>query len=105
MDESLVLREIVQRILSVHPRARIVLFGSRASETARPDSDYDLLVIAPDVRADEPPSGRIRRALRGVDVSLDLVVVTPREWTAMRRVRGSVVQAASETGRILHDAA
>ena len=30
------------------PQARIVLFGSRAKGTGRPDSDYDLLVILPD---------------------------------------------------------
>lgn len=105
MDQRAVLGDIVQRILSVHPHARIILFGSRALEAARPDSDFDLLIVAPDLSPGEPPSARIRRALRGLGRSFDLVVVTPEEWATMRRVRGSVVRVASETGRVLHEAA
>lgn len=37
-----------QLVLRVFPQARrIVLFGSRATGRARPDSDVDLLVVTP----------------------------------------------------------
>ena len=99
------LQDIVQRILSVHPRARIVLFGSRAHGSATAHSDYDLVVITPDLRADEPPAARVRKALRGVDASFDLIVLTPQEWESCRAVRGSVLRAAADTGLVLHAAA
>ncbi len=41
-----VLNDFLGRIASVRPQIkRIVLFGSRARRTHRPDSDYDLLVV------------------------------------------------------------
>ena len=89
----------------MHPQARIVLFGSRARGTPTAHSDYDLVVVTPDLRADEPPAARVRKALRGVDASFDLIVLTPDEWDACRVVRGSVLRAADDTGVVLHAAA
>lgn len=39
--------EIVRRIVNAIRLHKIILFGSRARGEARPDSDIDLLVIAP----------------------------------------------------------
>jgi len=54
------LEEITRRILAAGNPQRIMLFGSRARGDARPDSDYDLLVIEPSGRP------RYQRALVGV---------------------------------------
>lgn len=105
MNPDTLLDDIVCRILSVHPGARVVLFGSRATGRHRPDSDVDLVVVVPNLPEHEPRSARIRAALRGVGVGLDLVVLTPEEWTSMRHMRNSVVREAAETGRVLHEAA
>jgi predicted nucleotidyltransferase len=41
-----ILTEFLEKIASVRPQIkRIVLFGSRARGTHRPDSDYDLLLV------------------------------------------------------------
>lgn len=46
VETDAVLNGFLQRIAAVRPRIRrIVLFGSRARGTHRPDSDYDLLVV------------------------------------------------------------
>jgi len=37
-----------ERIATIVPTARVILYGSRARGDARPDSDYDLLVLLPD---------------------------------------------------------
>jgi predicted nucleotidyltransferase len=99
------LDDIVERIASAHPRARILLFGSRAEGTARPDSDYDLVIVTPDLHPGEPAAARARRALRGLAVGFDLIVVTPAQWDAMRAVRGSVAREAEATAKVLRDAA
>jgi predicted nucleotidyltransferase len=37
-----------QRVTSIVPGARVILYGSRARDDAHPDSDYDLLILLPD---------------------------------------------------------
>lgn len=51
-DEEAALRALVERLVrGLDPRA-VYLFGSRAEGRARPDSDYDLLVVFDDRGAD-----------------------------------------------------
>jgi predicted nucleotidyltransferase len=54
VDQERILAEIVERLVSALAPRRIILFGSRASETARPDSDFDLLIVW---RDENPPFG------------------------------------------------
>ena len=101
-----VLDAIIVRILAEVPGIRrIILFGSRAKGLARPDSDYDLLVVA-DLA--DPPAARclrVRRALRGLGVGLDIVVVTPVEYENLKSFRSGVVAWADRDGAVLHAAA
>lgn len=57
------LAEVVRRIPTIGAPVKIVLFGSHAKGTARPDSDLDLLIIE---ESDLPRFGTVSaRALRG----------------------------------------
>ena len=85
-------KEIVQRIVEAFRPRRIVMFGSRALGTARPDSDLDLLI---EMDSSDPPAERVR----AVDVlfglrrwAMDLVVLTPQEVEEQRRYRNSLVR-------------
>jgi predicted nucleotidyltransferase len=49
------LQEITHRLISRFTPRRILLYGSRATGTARPDSDYDLLIVW---RDEDPPAAR-----------------------------------------------
>lgn len=98
------LAELVRRVRSVLEPSRIVLFGSAARGTMGPDSDLDVLVVAP------PGAHRIRtaqaiyRALSGLGHAADIVVVTEED---VRRDRGkvsSIVTPALEEGRDLYAA-
>jgi tRNA nucleotidyltransferase (CCA-adding enzyme) len=52
-DEETALRALVESLArGLHPRS-IYLFGSRAEGRARPDSDFDLLVVFDDDAAEE----------------------------------------------------
>ena len=65
----------------------LILFGSRATDLARPDSDWDLLVV-----------GRGRTTLaRG----LDLVVVAPDEFDSLRWRGGELAGHIAHFGRTL----
>jgi predicted nucleotidyltransferase len=64
-----------QRITSIVPRARVILYGSRARDDARPESDYDLLVLLPD-EAGEADERAIDEALYALELQKGAVVST-----------------------------
>jgi hypothetical protein len=64
----------------------VILFGSHAQGEANEHSDLDFLVIEPSVHDMIDESVRLRRALSGLDVFADVVVVSEDERLG-RRVR------------------
>lgn len=102
MVDETVIREAARRLLEAAPDgARVVLFGSHARGEANNRSDLDFLVIEPMVEDTIDESVRLRRALRGMLVAADIVVVSDKEADAWRNVYGSVVHAALSEGRQL----
>ncbi|MBF0132399.1 MAG: nucleotidyltransferase domain-containing protein [Magnetococcales bacterium] len=101
------MQEMVQIIVREVDPVRIVLFGSRATNTARPDSDIDLLVI------EETPFGptRSRRAeavrlwsvLARFRVPKDILVFTEEEVCHLKEVFDHVVYHAMKEGRMLYE--
>jgi len=53
------LAEVVRRLAEAYRPERIYLFGSVARGEAGPDSDYDILVLAPDDAAPERLRSRL----------------------------------------------
>jgi predicted nucleotidyltransferase len=99
-----VIQEIARRLISQFAPRRILLYGSRAIGTARPESDYDLLIVW---RDENPPAARaatVRRALLDLGAPLDIAVVTPSEFDRFRNLRVHIVAIADREGRILHAA-
>ena len=99
-----VLREIARRLVSRFAPRRILLYGSRATGNARPDSDYDLLIVW---RDENPPGARaatVRQALVDLGTPIDIAVVTPREYERFRNRRMHIVAVADREGKVLHAA-
>ena len=71
------LPEITQRILAVSDPEKIILFGSYARGDYSPDSDLDLMVVMQNIQSSREESTRLRRALRGLLVPIDILVATP----------------------------
>jgi predicted nucleotidyltransferase len=99
------LQEIVERLVdALHPE-RIYLFGSRARGDARPDSDYDLLVVVPESGLSPRQRDVLAfRALCGVGVAKDVIVYTPEEFTWRSHAPSSLPAAVLREGRLLYAA-
>jgi len=97
------LPEITRRILSVSAPERIILFGSYARGDFGPDSDLDLLVVMPGVQFPRSESTRLRRALRGLLVPVDIVVVTPQQIERYRNTMGFIYRSAIAEGKVIYE--
>lgn len=99
-----VLEEMKERLLEQWGDriVRIVLYGSRATGDARPDSDFDLLVVYRDDVSRREARRRFRDALGDLRPLADLRVVTEEQFEAGRDMVGCLVEAADRMGRTLH---
>ncbi len=102
------LERAVERLAAQFHPQRIVLFGSQARGTADPRSDVDLLVIMhfekrPGARRDRMVA--IDRALRGLHLACDIVILTQEEYERDRWIPGTIARPASREGKVLYEAA
>ncbi|MFN5855487.1 MAG: nucleotidyltransferase domain-containing protein [Pseudanabaenaceae cyanobacterium] len=45
MESTALLKQIKEIVCAIEPTAQILLYGSRARDDARPDSDWDILIL------------------------------------------------------------
>jgi uncharacterized protein len=95
--------EIVRRIVNAIRPHKIVLFGSRARGEARPDSDIDLLVIAPSAQPRYRRAAPLYGALSDILAPMDIVVYSPEEVQDWSAVRQAFVTTALREGKVLYE--
>ncbi len=93
------------QIRQLIPAAEVRLFGSRASGQARPDSDVDLLITAPDAWLAQRDRfallGELWGAVAQPDLSVDLVLHSSSEASRRAQEPGSLVSEALLHGMLL----
>lgn len=103
--EDPVLAEVVSRLVDVYHPERIYLFGSRATDEAGRDSDYDLMVVVPD---DAPPAlrrgGPAYTALWPLGVAADVLVWTRTAFDERLHLRASLPATVVREGRLVFSA-
>src|SRR5438046_10295542 len=99
------LAEVVRRLVAAYEPLRIYLFGSVARGEARPDCDYDLMLIVSD---DAPPERRRSRlayeALRGTGIAADVLVSTLSRFEQRAREVASLPATLPRQGKPPHAA-
>ncbi len=104
VDEN-ILKEATERLVSrFHPQ-RIILFGSQARQEGDERSDVDLLVICPLKRNRRQLMVAMDRALRGLPIARDIIILTPAEYERDKEIPGTIARPASKEGRVLYEAA
>ncbi len=95
---------IVERIVRQFQPRQIILFGSQARGDAKADSDVDVLVVLPDVGDKRGVAVEIMRALRDLQIGVDVVVTTPDEIARRGRLVGTILRPALLEGKVIHAA-
>ena len=103
VDPEKILAEIVARIRSAVQPERVVLFGSRARGTGRPESDFDLLVIKESELPRYKRSGPLYTALADLPVEVEVMVYTPEEVRDWSQVRQAFITTALREGKVLYE--
>jgi len=94
---------ILPKLLSVGDPQKIILFGSRASQEYRVDSDVDILLIEPSSLPRYQRSTRYRRALKELRLAKDIVVWTPEEINEWQHVPSAFITTIIREGITLYE--
>ena len=99
------IHEAVRRIVEAADPCRVILFGSRARGEADVVSDVDILVVEPEVDDRYAEMVRLNRALRGLIMAVDVLVIGQKEFDEWSETPGSVYYAAKREGKVIYEAA
>ncbi len=97
-----VIRELVSRIASQFRPRRIILFGSYAYGTPRPESDVDLLVIMDTDLRESEQALRIRQYVNPL-FGVDLLVYTPARLEQRLKLGDSFLREITEKGIMMYE--
>ena len=102
MTQLETIQDLSQRIAREFQPDRIILFGSYAYGTPRPDSDVDLLVIMP---FDGKGFRKSLEILNRMDPSFDVDLIARRpDDTARRYAEGDpLIREALDHGKVLYE--
>ena len=90
---------LLERIVARLNPVRVILFGSRASGTQHPGSDWDLLVVVDDETRPEQVDWQVMgEVLKVTDKPVDLIPMRHRTFRERGDVIGSLAWIASHKG-------
>ncbi len=94
---------IMERFVKGFDPVRIILFGSAGRGTADEHSDVDILVICPISGSRRAMMVSMDRAMRGLNIARDIMVLSPKEFEINRFIPGTVARSAWQQGRVLYE--
>ena len=102
-----IIEEMVQVIVREVNPVRIILFGSRATENFRPDSDIDLLIIEKEPFGPDhnryKAAGRLYRALSKFFIPKDILLFSVDEAEERKNSLNHVIGRAYREGKVLYE--
>jgi predicted nucleotidyltransferase len=95
--------EITRRIVAATDPLKVILFGSRARGDARPESDFDLLVIRQSSEPRPQRAAPLYTALADLPVEVEVMVYTPLDVSQWATVPEAFITTAIREGRVLYE--
>jgi uncharacterized protein len=94
----------VRKIIEVARPTKLILFGSYVKNKTDINSDVDFLVVTGnEVENPRTESIRIRRALRGIGMPMDILVVPQSKWMELKEEPGLIYKEALESGKVVYE--
>ena len=97
-----VIQELVARIVEKFQPQRIILFGSYASDTPRPESDVDLLVVMDTPMRETQQALQIRQYVNPL-FGVDILVYQPSRLEERLRLGDSFLQEITSKGIVVYE--
>lgn len=97
------LSAMVDRIVEQLNPTSILLFGSQARGDAKKWSDVDLMIIMDECLDKRQTAITIRRLLRDLPASKDIIVATRDEIRRKKHIVGTLIHAALRDGKVLYE--
>ncbi len=94
---------VKERLVNGFHPSKIILFGSQARGTADDRSDVDILVICLFEGKRRQLMLEMDRALRGLKLARDIVILTPEEFERDRHIPGTIARPAWREGKVLYE--
>jgi len=94
----------IRKIVEVSRPVKLILFGSYVSGKTHANSDLDVVIVTQDsIENPRKESVRIRRALRGISMPMDLLVIPVSQWEEAKDIPGLVYREAARKGRVVYE--
>ena len=102
MNDS-VLSRIIRIIVDIADPDSIILFGSRATETAHDGSDYDLCILKTGVTERRKLSMQLYQKLWEVEAPVDILIETPDSFNRNKTHPHLIYREIAQTGKVLYE--
>ena len=100
-DETL--SKVRERLVDGFAPNRIIIFGSQARGIADNRSDVDILVVCSFEGKRRHLMLEMDRALRGLGLARDIMILTPEEFELDRHIPGTIARPAWKEGKVLYE--
>ena len=97
-------QQVIEKIAAlVNPR-KMIFFGSYVHGKTHKHSDLDILIITnKDVESPRKESVRIRRALKGIHMPMDILVVPEDKLEELVQTPGLIYKEAVTKGKVVYE--
>src|SRR3990172_2627788 len=94
----------IKKIIEVSQPRKLILFGSYVRGNIHINSDLDVLVVTgEEIENPRKESVRIRRALRGIGMSMDILVIAESKLEELASMPGLIYREAIKHGKVVYE--
>jgi uncharacterized protein len=100
-----IVEELKDKLLALNGKRihRIILYGSHATGTFTPESDFDLLVVEADPVSKREEMSRLRETASGFHCPIDVRVMGEEEFQETKDVIGGLAYPAHKYGLLVYE--
>jgi uncharacterized protein len=97
------LNKALNIIIEIADPDKVILFGSRANDTAGPDSDYDLLVLKKGVKHTRKLSQKIHFNFLNVGAPFDILVYDTKKYEEIKNFPYLIYYNINKEGKVIYE--